>query len=177
MARNCPDCSEEMTVESVGDIRIDVCPKCAGTWFDPEELRTLLARDPLALSVVEDLVARPVEQKAEDPPIGQEAVGPSFRHCPDCEMPLEKYHYLYTSPVLLHTCTDCGGFWVEDGELNRMQEWLEDAHHPVSAKEKAGLVVADAMIEHDKEMQRQNRLLRLFTVLQRFRPGWIGLAP
>ncbi len=168
MARNCPDCIVEMHIESVGDIQLDVCRTCAGTWFDPEELRILLARDPLALSMVEDMAAASVEQKAE---------GPSLRHCPACEFPLEQYHYLYTSPVVLQACLDCGGVWVEDGELNRMQEWFEQTHKPMSAKEEASLIIAEATIEHENRTLRQQKILRFFHILQQYRPGWIGLIP
>lgn len=168
MARNCPDCSAEMHIETVGNIKLDVCITCAGTWFDPSELRALLARDLLALEMLEDKAIRSVEQQT---------AGPSLRHCPACEFPLEQYHYLYTSPVVLDTCTECGGMWVEDGELSRMHAWLEESRKPASAEEKAGIVLAEATVEHHKTMARQHKLLHLFTILQHFRPGWNGLFP
>lgn len=168
MARNCPDCSVDMVIESVGDIKLDVCSLCAGTWFDPEELRILLARDPLALDMLEDKAVPSVEQKP---------AGPSWRRCPDCQLPLEEYHYLYTSPVVLNTCRDCGGVWVEDGELDRMHEWLQEINKPMSLKEKAAMAVAEAAIEHDIQMQRQHKLLHFFHILQQYRPGWVGLFP
>lgn len=164
MARNCPDCSMEMYIETVNGVQLDICAACAGTWFDAHELRQLLARDPLALSVVEDMAVPAIEQKA---------AGPSLRRCPDCEMPLEQYHYLYNSPVVLDTCTDCGGFWVQDGELAGMQKWLDQTNKPSPLAEEASLTIAQASIEHGKKMQQQNKLLNLFNMLRQHRPGWI----
>ncbi len=67
--------------------------------------------------------------------------------------------------------------WVEDGELNQMQEWLEESRKPISAQEKAHLTVAEATDAHHKTIERQHKLLHLFNVLQQYRPGWIGLVP
>jgi Zn-finger nucleic acid-binding protein len=168
MARDCPECNIEMVVETVSDVQLDVCPACAGTWFDPAELRVLLTRDPLAMSVVEDKAAPAVEQKN---------TGPSLRRCPACKMPLEQYHYLYHSPVVLDACPDCGGFWVEDGELSRMQTWLDKTTMPLSPKEEASLAVANLAIDHHGKMQRHQKLRGLFSLLQQHRPGWAGLFP
>jgi len=168
MARNCPACSTEMRTETIDDVQLDVCPQCAGVWFDPEELRTLLARDPLSLTKLEDWTGASVTQKS---------AGPSIRRCPVCQLPLERYHYLYTSSIVLHACTQCGGFFVEDGELGKMQEWLDQSHRPMSPEEEARVTLAEATIAHDDEIHRQHKFLHLFNVLQRYRPGWIGLMP
>lgn len=161
MARNCPECSIEMNVEFVGDVPLDICPGCAGTWFDANELRTLLARDPLALGVVEDMAV---------PAIQKEAAGETWRRCPDCQMPLEQFHYLYHSKVVLDTCPDCGGVWVQDGELTAIQEWMHAADKPASAREEAGLAIAQATITHDQSMQRQQKVLGIFNLLRLHRP-------
>ena len=35
----CPKCNDKMEVEKIEDVEIDVCTKCAGVWFDQDELR------------------------------------------------------------------------------------------------------------------------------------------
>jgi Zn-finger nucleic acid-binding protein len=168
MARICPDCSTEMAVEEVYGVKLDVCPSCAGIWFDPEELRTLLAQDPVARIELEERTVPRVEQKH---------AGPSFRRCPDCSLPLQKYHYLYDSPIVLDACTNCGGFWVQDGELGKMQQWVDRSHKPMTAEEKARLTLAEATIAHNEEMHRQRNLLHLFDMLRQYQPGWMGMLP
>src|SRR5579871_4414586 len=121
MTRTCPECSAKMCTEVIHGVHLDICPECAGIWFDFEELRTLLAQDPLVMSELED---RTMPHGAHKP------IGTSLRHCPDCHLPLQQYRYLYTSPIVLEACTDCGGFFVEDGQLGKMQQWLDQSHKP-----------------------------------------------
>lgn len=168
MARHCPECSTEMRMETIRDVQLDVCPKCGGIWFDAEELRTLLARDEMALIELEE---------DEAPQIEQRSAGASLRHCPDSYLPLEKYHYLYTSPIVLDACPDCGGFFVEADELGKMEQWLEQSHKQMSKDEEDKLAIAQFTIAHDNEMIRQRNLQNFFGMLRRYRPGWIGLVP
>jgi Zn-finger nucleic acid-binding protein len=157
-----------MHVETVDGVNLDVCPNCAGIWFDAEELHTLLARDPLALSELEDKTV---------PQVGQKLAGPSPWLCPNNQIPLQQYQYLYDSPVVLHACPQCGGFFVEEDELGKMQQWLDQSRKPMTPDEKASIAVGEAAIAHDKEMRRQQKLLHFFNVLQQNQPGWIGLIP
>src|SRR5579859_6215839 len=151
MARNCPDCSTQMLVETVHGVQLDACPQCAAIWFDAEELRTLLAKDPLAPLEIED---------KNKPQAVLRPAGPSTHQCPDCKQPLQQYHYLYNSPIVLHACANCGGFLVEDGQLGQIQQWLDRSHEPLTADQEAKLTLAQATIEHDAFMQRQENLRR-----------------
>lgn len=168
MARNCPNCSTEMRVENVDNVQLDVCPQCEGIWFNADELRTLLTRDPMALQDLEDRTEPQVEQKH---------IGPSTRACPDCKLPLQQYHYLYNSPVVLDACTNCSGFFVDAEELGKMQQWLDQSHQPMTKDEEARLVLAEATIEHDNVMRRQESLRHFFNLLRRYQLGWLGLIP
>ena len=40
-ARKCPRCPVALTRTQVGDIYVDVCPKCSGVWLDDGELDRL----------------------------------------------------------------------------------------------------------------------------------------
>ena len=168
MARICPDCVIEMRMETVREVNLDVCPACAGIWFDPEELRTLLARDPIVLLDLEE---------RHPPRVTHGPAAEAFRRCPDCSLPLTEYHYLYSSPVVLESCTDCGGFWVEEGELVKMQQWLDKTNAPLTTDEKIRLALAEAAVASEAEVSRQHNLSRFFRMLQQYRPGWFGLLP
>ncbi|MFI5386427.1 MAG: zf-TFIIB domain-containing protein [Fimbriimonadales bacterium] len=167
MARNCPSCSALMRIESIHGVELDVCTKCAGIWFDSDDLRVLLARDPLALTEIDEVV----------PHIEHGAGAHSALLCPQCGLRLEDYHYMYNSPVILQTCSNCGGFWVEEDELGKMQQWLEWSHQPVMKSEMGAYVVAEATIEHQKFMARQQNVQHLCSVMRQFQPGWYGFVP
>ena len=168
MPRTCPSCSAPMQPEIVHGVTLDICPDCAGIWFDADELRALLAKDVLALTEIEERNTAHITQGAQ---------GPSHLLCPDCDVVLEEYHYLYNSPIILHTCSRCGGFWVADGELAKMQTWLRQAHQPSTGEARSAELIAQATIAHENEMYRQRNLQSFCGVLGRRVPGWFGFLP
>jgi len=153
-----------MKEESVLGVNLDVCPKCAGIWCDAGELNGLLARDPIAFARVDAMVVPHVEERAGPP---------SALLCPDCLVRLQSYHYMYNSPVVLDACTTCGGFWIEDGELSKMQQVLNESQGVPSAKERAGMAVGMAAGEHMEEMMRLDNIRTFFMALNQRSPGWI----
>ncbi len=168
MTRCCPNCSHQMALETVHGVQLDVCPNCAGIWFNSDELRALLASDPKALSEVEATAI---------PHVGQERNGPSKMLCPDDQVLLEQYHYMYNSPILLHTCSTCGGLFVADGELGKMQQWYDQSHMPMTKAEQHKYNMAVDISEHQAFMMRQRHLQGLFSTLGAYRPGWFGFFP
>ena len=42
----CPRCSEKMVTDRVGDVELDLCPKCKGVWFDGGELDEVKSMKP-----------------------------------------------------------------------------------------------------------------------------------
>lgn len=168
MSRICPNCSSIMKIERFHGEELDVCPNCAGIWFDADELRRLLAIEPRALEELDRVVM---------PHIKHGPIGPSPLMCLNCGLRLEQYHYMYNSPVLLHTCSICGGLWVEEPELLKMQQWRDFVHQPFSTKEKAAYAIAQATIEHQDVLRRQENIQNLCNVMRIYQPGWFGLLP
>jgi ribosomal protein S27AE len=52
----------------------------------------------------------------------QQPVKLANRLCPSCKGPLDAYQYQYSSPVTIEGCPDCGGVFLEDGELASIQD-------------------------------------------------------
>ncbi len=163
MARTCPDCNTAMIDEAVEGVVVNACPQCAGVWVHPEALTELLEKDPVGLLELEEKNVPKTEQR----PIGR-----SVRNCPDDNMTLQEYHYCYNSPIVLQVCTDCGGFWIEDGQLKRMQDWVNETQAPITPQEQGQLDVAQFTLDHQNFMLRQENLRRVFNNMRTFRPGW-----
>jgi len=163
MSRNCPECQKPMNTQTFHGVDIDICPEGAGIWFDFEELKELLAADPLSMAVIEDRFLPHVEQHRTE----QGAL-----HCPSCDGLLHGYRYQYNSPIELDACDGCGGFWVQDGELHKMHEWNQ-AHRAQSTEEAHKLVLAHAAIEHDEAMHMHHNLRHFFGLLRQHKPLWI----
>lgn len=165
MPRSCPDCYRPMTPTTYGDVALDTCGDCGGIWFDEGELKRAMLEDALALAALEDRVApgiAPLVEPARN------------RRCPDCERVLDRFRYLYDSPVQLDMCGTCGGTWVEDGELRKMDAWLrgnmtaglEAGRRWTPEQEKK---LAEAVAIHERELGRQRMLCGLFATINRMR--------
>jgi Zn-finger nucleic acid-binding protein len=117
MARICPDCKIELTRRDFDGLVLDTCSKCAGVYFDEGELTELRRRGEQALTALDEQV-----QPSE---LQHERHEECLRVCPGCGNGMHQFRYLYSSPVLLDSCEDCGGVWIDNGELKAMQEYLQ----------------------------------------------------
>jgi len=120
----CLSCGAELNTNLVqaGKRRIsyDMCPECGSLWLDAGEL------DQLAFQV-EGSIEFCSQEEAED------VVGPK-RNCPRCrEVTLDKVRFLGCSDIVLDRCGNCGGFWLEGGELELINRELASIM-PVKSK-------------------------------------------
>ncbi len=160
----CPDCRIEMEAQRHYGVTVDVCPACAGVWFDESELRLLMEIDPLILLSIDDRALPDVQYAPE------ETVS---RRCPRCALLLHPYRYLYDSPVELDSCDQCHGIWVDNGELHKMHEALLAQQSP-SELEKHRQAVAQYEIEHQERVERAGLLASLFSLLRKRVPPFSG---
>ncbi len=155
--RTCPVCTVALVPQTHLGVTLDVCPTCAGIWFDADELTRLRQIDPTVLPRI-DLQYQPVVERF-DPPWE--------RLCPVCRVPLSRYNYLYTSNIQLDTCDQCGGIWVDDGELIKMNQVLQDAKTAeVPPEAKAKMALAQAEAEHREQMDKLEFWTGLFNFLR-----------
>lgn len=103
---DCPRCDKAMKAEYVQklgpDVRIDVCEKCGGSWYD---------RGELAQTIKDRRIA---DRLAEDPIRGTM----SSISCPRCggRMRVRKEW-----DVEVDVCISCGGVWLDHGELDELE--------------------------------------------------------
>lgn len=173
MARVCPDCGCELKSEEILGIGLDVCPTCAGIWFDDGELLKLKDLGEDALDEAEGrLQPEGSEEKEAEP---QATAAPSPRKCPCCQNAMEEFSYLYTSKVKLDSCPMCLGTWVDEGELNAMREALATARqHPENKSLMRTLehqlkVIAETSA-HKDTVERHRRVARFLRVFTMHRP-------
>lgn len=112
---NCLNCSTEMTNTLVQtkeeQISYDICETCGSFWLDAGEL------DKMALQVTGS-IEYSSQEKAEDNP-------ESTKRCPRCAAALYKVVFLGYSDISLDHCKDCGGFWLDGGELDLINKQLQ----------------------------------------------------
>ncbi len=119
----CLNCNTEMMnnlVQTKNDqISYDICEACGSFWLDAGEL------DKMAFKV-EGSIEFGSKNKIE-------ATSESSRKCPRCEdTTLDKVSFI-GSDISLDRCRNCGGFWLDGGELDLINKELEEIM-PVEGK-------------------------------------------
>ncbi|HEX4631458.1 MAG TPA: zf-TFIIB domain-containing protein [Chthoniobacterales bacterium] len=110
----CLNCNAEMVNYDVttkdAELSYDVCERCGSLWLDAGEL------DKMAFQVQGS-----IEFCSEDP---DQSARPS-RNCPRCDdCQLVPVRFLGASDIVLDHCRNCGGFWLDGGELNLVDQEL-----------------------------------------------------
>ncbi len=166
MARQCPDCKVDLRTEELLGVRLDVCPECAGIYFDDGEMVKLKESGDDAFAEVDSAVHP--DEKFE--PSGRD----EKRMCPSCRTPMHEYVYLYTSSVKLDSCPECHGTWVEHGELEAMQRTLDEESQPINESMMRTLehqaAIAEEISAHHQRMARQRMVTRVMRTLSMRRP-------
>ncbi|MGO8676948.1 MAG: zf-TFIIB domain-containing protein [Limisphaerales bacterium] len=110
----CPACFHELTELQVGSLYVDVCEGgCGGIWFDAFELQRVdeeseAAGEPL-------LCIRRDERVVVDPS--------RKRECPRCKgIKLHRHFFSPRRHIEVDECPNCGGYWLDAGELAQVRE-------------------------------------------------------
>jgi uncharacterized protein len=106
---------------TVGGISVDVCKKgCAGIWFDRYELMKV---DESHESAGEDLL------RIEGDPEVLSALDHTKRlSCPKIpDVVMMRHFFSVKRQVSVDECPDCGGYWLDVGELGTIRSEFETA--------------------------------------------------
>ncbi|PJA52173.1 MAG: hypothetical protein CO167_09980 [Candidatus Marinimicrobia bacterium CG_4_9_14_3_um_filter_48_9] len=106
---NCPACSNPLTLKNVGNLDVDVCENgCGGIWFDLLELKKVDEPHESAGEALLDIPRNPeikVDFEAK-------------RKCPHCDgITMMRHFYSIKREVEIDECPNCGGIWLDAGEL------------------------------------------------------------
>ncbi len=120
----CLNCSSEMTnylAQKLSDkISYDFCESCGSLWMDSGELNKMAFQ---VKGNIEYCSKNKAEIETEKKKI-----------CPRCEkIELDEVFFVGNSDIILDMCDNCGGFWLDGGELDLVNKFLEDIM-PVTGK-------------------------------------------
>ncbi|HEY2799608.1 MAG TPA: zf-TFIIB domain-containing protein [Chthoniobacterales bacterium] len=110
----CLNCNAEMVNYDVttkkAELSYDVCERCGSLWLDAGEL---------------DKMAFQVQGSIEVCSETEDQSARSTRNCPRCDdCQLVPVRFLGASDIVLDHCRNCGGFWLDGGELNLVDQEL-----------------------------------------------------
>ncbi|MGM0597761.1 MAG: zf-TFIIB domain-containing protein [Myxococcota bacterium] len=103
------------------NIEIDKCPKCGGVWLDPGELEAI--QEAYEKDHSGTLSQQPeYSRKAYEMELQKNL--PDL-DCPKCGTEMIKKEYGLSSQIIIDTCLDCRGIWLDKGELEALEVFYE----------------------------------------------------
>ena len=158
----CPACGNAMTGFQVQGIALDVCKGgCGGIWFDGHELKKVdepheaMGEELLHVERNPQVVVRPNAQ----------------RECPRCAgMPMMQHFASVKREVTVDECPNCGGFFLDHGELNRVRSEYASEEERRRAAEAVFAELFDegldaAAQQSQARLERVRQLARMFRFL------------
>ena len=126
----CPKCKVDLEPFSASGVQVDLCPDCSGVWLDRGELGKLYGTwGMVEIEGAAGQPRRPAPPSSEMVDLG----------CPACEGTLVA---LKVKGAALDGCTDCGGVWVDHGELGAALDSFGARGDPDLVRELARAVTA-----------------------------------
>jgi len=152
---NCPVCEKAMTEEDFGGVRVDVCRDgCKGIWFDCGELAKLDDKN--------KGVGQALQEALRFPRVNDENRG--SLNCPKCNVPMHRHLYQSDKEVNVDECYDCGGFFLDSGELREIRD-----HHMTAQEESAYLQkLLNNLPDYQQGLQDQAKSRSRANALARF---------
>jgi Zn-finger nucleic acid-binding protein len=155
----CPACDNTMEEVTVENIAVDVCKQgCGGLWFDNFELQKV---DEPHESAGEILLQIRKE--------GNVKIDPSQRwSCPKCDnIILMRHFFSVKKEVEVDECPNCGGFWLDYGELGRIRsQYSSEEERKNAAKEYFenifGVELKRMQEESEEKLKKAKKIARIF---------------
>ena len=113
----CPRCNVDIKPTEPGEygfVTLDICPDCKGAWFDKGELDR-----------VDDSVWVDAEREIEMREAESDHEGLKF---PLCDAMLQAISPVDAAELIIDRCPNCEGFWLDDGELEKMRDVVDQKH-------------------------------------------------
>jgi Zn-finger nucleic acid-binding protein len=126
----CVKCTSVLDKSTLGDLEVDLCPKCGGLWLDKGEITRLAAFPDDGLADLRTALLG----RSGPPPIPAETT----QFCPACPGQLKE---VVLGPVKVDYCALCHGIFLDRGELDQAVEAVRkkggNAKHVLAVAAKA----------------------------------------
>jgi uncharacterized protein len=153
----CPACHHTLSPVEAGGVTVDVCKDgCGGLWFSWMELQRF--DEP---------------KDAGDTLLGFErepgvTVDPGPLHCPQCadKIQLKRHFFSVKRGVTVDECPECGGYWLDPGELRAIRgEFATDEDRRAAAEgvlqDTFGDQLAATHVETEEKLERAHKVANM----------------
>ncbi|MFH0702105.1 MAG: zf-TFIIB domain-containing protein [bacterium] len=144
----CPACGNKLSKIKIEDIIVDVCENgCGGIWFDRGELKKVNEKHKSAGESLLNI------QKNECIIIDTSIK----RKCPICKDIIMKKHFSSIKrTVEIDECCQCGGIWLDYGELEKIRNEFESNDKRIEQTKQFYTIYASQLFadNSDKELDK-----------------------
>lgn len=156
----CPGCDGALVERTEAGVVVDLCEQgCAGVWFDALELAKVDENHEAAgRALLEPRTRRSASNGREQ------------RRCPKCaDMPLGRHYFSVKRKVEVDECPQCGGIWLDAGELAAIrQEFVTAQARKKAADEEFGAAVRKAFAPNEEQTRAEADRARKISHALRF---------
>ena len=117
----CPLCQNTLSSIQYEGIAIETCDACEGEWLDGDELGKIVDIREVRFDTDQ---LRAIAETTPYTGIKLETVDRSL-DCPGCGWAMEPFNYGGGTGLILDKCKGCGGYWLDDSELEKVQMLVE----------------------------------------------------
>jgi len=157
---HCPACDGILIIVDLQGCDVGICPLCEGIWFNSADLKTVVDKMIAAGEVDSPEPSTFLQPRRIERPDKQEGI----RMCPDCDLVMKKLNYATDSNVFIDKCGECGGVWIDIGELMAIAEYIKG--YPRTTD------IGEGIIKSDKKTRRTAAILRWAGKLAEFLLWW-----
>lgn len=126
---NCQLCKGLLTPVNTSDIEILQCNKCRGFWLQRGDLNRLIMHK-----------AGDLEFSSVDHHMHKDTHG--IMKCMFCEdQAMIKVNFIGYSDIIMDYCEECGAFWIDKGELEKMQEYINEIENDPERKQSISEII------------------------------------
>ncbi|MSP18635.1 MAG: hypothetical protein EXR74_03590 [Bdellovibrionales bacterium] len=164
----CVRCHSSLTPQFYESIEIDRCAKCSGAWLDAGELGKIVATPLEKFSKA--LIAKTLESRKPGIP---DAEIKSEEKCPKCSAAMVAKNYAYGSGVIIDSCPQGHGIWLDANELDKIQAFKEHGDEELEEnREKWHAIASDARVKAEGELKELDTFLPRIAV---FVKDWLKI--
>ncbi len=134
----CPRCPGSMTETAYGDLVLDHCGGCRGTWYDKLEMDRAVERFRQHVEEISAVVPKFVLRETDV----------RYLRCPRCREMMARSNFEQISGVMVDRCASCG-IWLDGGEFEKIYAFLSSG----GREKRRGM-------KHEEEESARRRKLR-----------------
>jgi len=155
----CPACSNPLQQMTVSDVTVDVCKGgCGGIWFDNFEIKKFDEPHESAGQQLLDI------ERDENVTIDYT----KRLNCPKCgDVVMMRHFFSVKKQVQVDECPNCGGFWLDCGELGKIRKLFktEEERHKAAEQyfnELFGDKLAAMRAEDEAKLEKAKKIANIF---------------